>query len=371
MSGVLPCLIPPVEAVSRTPAGSLGDPLLDAYVEFVAARSRPNTVLATWFDLKVFFTVVGKPVGEVRPLDVLGFITAQRAGLSGLPDPQLLPVRAPEEGAGVSLRTIRRRLSTIGGLYAFLTVRGDVPINPVPRGLPTRREKFRPSQGVPLVRTSRTLPRILSPAEVDALTAALRTHRDRAMISAMLLGGLRRCEVLGLRLGDVNAGERQLFIADGKGGHQRRVPISPRFFEDLGAHLNTERPAGADSDRLFLVLKRPRRGNPLSAKGLEQVLASARERAGLTHGSCHELRHTCLTRLREAGMALEAVQAQAGHASIESTRIYLHLADDWLASQYRRAAEVIDAQVYTGAQGSPVLVHEPEPVSIPGFRRLR
>ena len=42
---------------------------------------------------------------------------------------------------------------------------------------------------------------------------------------------------------------------------------------------------------------------------------------------------------------MEAVQAQAGHASIESTRIYLHLADDWLASQYRRAAEAIDAQL--------------------------
>ena len=45
-------------------------------------------------------------------------------------------------------------------------------------------------------------------------------------------------------------------------------------------------------------------------------------------------------------MAFEAVQAQAGHASIESTRIYLHLADDWLASQYRKAAEVLDAQLY-------------------------
>ena len=45
-------------------------------------------------------------------------------------------------------------------------------------------------------------------------------------------------------------------------------------------------------------------------------------------------------------MALEAIQAQAGHASIESTRIYLHLADDWLAGQYRRAAEAIDAQVF-------------------------
>ena len=95
-----------------------------------------------------------------------------------------------------------------------------------------------------------------------------------------------------------------------------------------------------------MVLKGPRRGQPLSAGGLDEILA--RKRAGLEHATCHELRHTCLTRLREAGMALEAVQAQAGHASIESTRIYLHLADDWLAAQYRKAAEVIDAQVFAG-----------------------
>ena len=55
------------------------------------------------------------------------------------------------------------------------------------------------------------------------------------------------------------------------------------------------------------------------------------------------LRHTCLTRLREAGMALEAVQAQAGHRSIESTRIYLHLTNAWLADEYRRAADRIEA----------------------------
>jgi integrase/recombinase XerD len=44
-------------------------------------------------------------------------------------------------------------------------------------------------------------------------------------------------------------------------------------------------------------------------------------------------------------MALEAVQAQAGHLSIESTRVYLHLTNDWLASEYRRAAALIDADV--------------------------
>ena len=54
---------------------------------------------------------------------------------------------------------------------------------------------------------------------------------------------------------------------------------------------------------------------------------------GWSTGTCHQLRHTCLTRLREAGMSLEAVQAQAGHRSIESTRIYLHLTNDWLAER--------------------------------------
>jgi integrase/recombinase XerD len=175
---------------------------------------------------------------------------------------------------------------------------------------------------------------------------ALRTHRDRAMVAAMVLGGLRRCEVLGLRLDDLRVAERRLFIADGKGGHQRLIPISRRFFDHVAAYLEGERPADSSTDSLFVVLKGPNRGRPLSAYGLDEILERARRRAGLAHATCHELRHTCLTRLREAGMAVEAVQAQAGHASIESTRIYLHLADDWLASQYRRAAEVLDAQLF-------------------------
>jgi integrase len=158
--------------------------------------------------------------------------------------------------------------------------------------------------------------------------------------------------VLGLRLEDLRVAERRVFVAEGKGGRQRLVPVSGRFFAAVAAYLDAERPPG--SARVFVVLQGPRRGQPLTAKGMEVVLAAARRRAGLDHATCHELRHTCLTRLREAGMALEAVQAQAGHASIESTRIYLHLADDWLAAQYRKAAEVIDAQVFAGQPAAPV-----------------
>ncbi len=193
-----------------------------------------------------------------------------------------------------------------------------------------------------MIRRPRTLPRILAPEEVDAFLAALRTHRDRAMVHAMLLGGLRRCEVLGLRLGDVNAGGRRLFVADGKGGHQRLVPISPRFLTALAAYLDQERPRTSRTDRLFVALKGPNRGRPLSAAGLDEIVSAARDRAGLSRVTCHQLRHTCFTRLREAGMALEALQAQAGHRSIESTRIYLHLTNAWLAEEYRRTLDAID-----------------------------
>ena len=335
-----PCLMR-LRGPSGEPVVRLGMPLVDDYLEFLEGRSRPNTVLAAAYDLRVFFTAVPKPPAGVVPADVLGFITAQRTGHTS--ERALQPV---DEPGGVATSTVARRLSIISGFFAYLQVRGDITTNPVPRGLPTRRERSRPGQGVPLTRRTRRLPRILTPAEVDALTGALRTHRDRAMVAAMVLGGLRRCEVLGLRIEDLRVAERRVFIAEGKGGHQRLVPVSARFFTALATYFETERPADARTDRVFVVLKGPNRGNPLSVRGLDDVLAAAKRRAGLAHATCHELRHTCLTRLREAGMALEAIQAQAGHASIESTRIYLHLADDWLASQYRKAAEVIDAQVF-------------------------
>jgi site-specific recombinase XerD len=183
---------------------------------------------------------------------------------------------------------------------------------------------------------------VLDPDEVRALMGALRRWRDRAMVDAMVLGGLRRCEVLGLRLVDVRATERRVFIADGKGGHQRLVPISPRFFASVARYVNAERPERSATDRLFVVLKGPRRGAALHEDGLDEIVRAARVRAGLSHGTCHELRHTCLTRLREAGMSLEALQAQAGHRSIESTRVYLHLANDWLAGEYHRALSVLE-----------------------------
>ena len=246
MPVLYPCLIR-----SRRPSGEvvvrLGVPLVDDYLEFLAGRCRPNTVLAAGYDLKVFFTVVAKEPTAVGPADVLAFITAQRTGRVAA---QVLAGVDGERG-GVASSTVARRLSILSGFFSYLQARGDVPSNPVPRGLPTRRERSRPGQGVPLTRRVRRLPRILSPAEVDVLTAALRTHRDRAMVAAMVLGGLRRCEVLGLRLQDLRVAERRVFIAEGKGGHQRLVPVSSRFLIELAAYLGNDNLIWPHCDELF------------------------------------------------------------------------------------------------------------------------
>jgi site-specific recombinase XerD len=181
----------------------LGDRLVDRYLEFVAGRARPNTLRAVAFDLKTFFMVVGKDPVEVAAADVFEFLAHQRGDRT--------VVRLTDWESGVSARTLARRLSSVSGLYAYAIARGDTPVrcNPVPRGLATRRLGGGRGWRVPLVRVPRTLSMILAPADADRFVAALRTQRDRAMVGAMLLAGLRRCEVLGLRFADVQVADRR------------------------------------------------------------------------------------------------------------------------------------------------------------------
>ncbi len=138
MSVLVPCLIRTSGAAGE-PVLRLGLPLVDDYLEFLAGRCRPNTVLAAAYDLKVFFTVVAKEPEEVVPADVLAFITAQRSGRSTAQ--VLAGVDRSAEVGGVATSTVARRLSIISGFFAYLQARGDVLVNPVPRGLPTRRER--------------------------------------------------------------------------------------------------------------------------------------------------------------------------------------------------------------------------------------
>jgi site-specific recombinase XerD len=228
------------------PAVRLGHPVIDRYLEFVEARARYNTLLAATSDLRVFFTEIDKEPADVVVSDVLAFITAQRQPLF-----EGKVVRLSDGGSGLMASTIKRRLSSLSGFFSYLVMIGERESNPVPKGLSTRRSRKDKGALVPLVRTPRVLPKILEPAEVDALMGALRRWRDRAMVEAMVLGGLRRCEVLGLRPRRPASRRRQGVCL----GRQRGTPASRPDLSTVlpvGGDLSLDRTPRARRDRSAL-----------------------------------------------------------------------------------------------------------------------
>ena len=110
----------------------LGHDLVDAYLRFVAARCRPNTVLAAGFDLLVFFSFAGIGPVDVTAGDVLGFVADQRRPRSGN------VVRLADGEGGLSARTVQHRLATLSGLFGYLVATGEMDASPMPSGLTSR-----------------------------------------------------------------------------------------------------------------------------------------------------------------------------------------------------------------------------------------
>lgn len=311
--------------------------LVDDYLDFVRCRCRPNTWLNYAHDLKIFFNIVDKPAIEVSTADVFRFIRCQFQGQAGP------AVDAPLEG--VSARTIKRRLCAVSGLYNYLLMHDDPPVrrNPVPSGFMLRGQipSSRPRLN-PLLRVPKTLPQLVPVEQVQRFLASLNTYRDKAMILLMALGGLRKSEVLGLEAADLDPVQGTVLVREGKGGRQRVCCVAPLFFRVLRRYQDEERPQ-TSAVKLFVVLKSHRRGQPLSVSGLNTIITYHRRLAETPDLSCHRLRHTCLTMLREAGMSLEALQQQAGHKNINTTRVYLHLSNQALRDEYFKVSEQLFA----------------------------
>jgi len=319
---------------------SLGLPEADAYLKFVRDRCRFNTLLSYSYDLQVFLNSIQKPVLEITPIDILAFIESQQSASNRQGRTNGLSIKGP----GLSNRTIKRRIAAVTGFYEYLSVYHDLPLktSPIPRGLVRRKTSWgnwygRPAT-TPLVRAPETLPRPLDSEEISPFIDSMRFHRDKAMVLLMLLAGLRKSEVLKLALDDIDFGQRTLTVKEGKGGHRRVVAISDTGLQDLISYLNKERPTSI-SDRVFLVMKGRNRGQPMTVGALDTIIEYHREKANTPGIQCHRLRHTCFTKLRQGGMSLEALQAQAGHRSINTTRIYLHLCPRELQEEYLRMSD--------------------------------
>jgi site-specific recombinase XerD len=179
---------------------------------------------------------------------------------------------------------------------------------------------------MPLRRTPRELPEILSANELEALFAAVDNQQHRALLMTTYAGGLRVSEVVKLRPGDIDSQRMMIRVVCGKRAKDRYTLLSVRLLEELRAYWRAYRPA------IWLFPGR-RPEEPFNDDTARLVFNQAKAKAGIRKaGSIHLLRHCFATHLLEADVNLRTIQILMGHASIETTAWYLHLSCKKLAA---------------------------------------
>jgi integrase/recombinase XerD len=172
---------------------------------------------------------------------------------------------------------------------------------------------------MPLRRTPRQLPEILSAEELQGLFAAADNQQHRALLMTTYGGGLRVSEVVKLRPRDIDSQRMMIRVVAGKRARDRYTLLSVRLLEELRAYWRAYRPV-----TWLFPSRNPER--PFNDDKAREVFNRAKAKAGIRKaGSIHLLRHCFATHLLEAGVDLRTIQILMGHGSIDSTVWYLHV----------------------------------------------
>lgn len=184
-----------------------------------------------------------------------------------------------------------------------------------------------PAAKIKLPKKARRLPKlILSAEEVKKLMAApdMRTHegyRNRVILEILYDTGIRRSELAGIRLSDLDV-KAGFALIHGKGGKDRVVPMSARVCELVNNYIIGVRPSFlADEDDGYLILNRW--GKKMHHMAVYMAVRRCVELAGIRKSiSTHTFRHTCATHMLKNGAPVRHVQELLGHESLESTQVY-------------------------------------------------
>lgn len=173
----------------------------------------------------------------------------------------------------------------------------------------------------------RRLPEILSQEEVAAMLAVTNSLRDRAILMALYGGGLRLGEVQNLRTGDIDSGRMVLRIVQGKGRKDPYVRLPDTLLRELRAYWKVHRPAGP------LLFPGNNPNGLLCSATIQRFVRNAARKAGITKRiTPHSLRHAYATHHLEQGTNLREIQLLLGHASLNSTTMYTHVARNSVAA---------------------------------------
>jgi len=234
--------------------------------------------------------------------------------------------------------TINRRLDVLQRFMAFQSGRLHLAFASPSPGPVT----FRRGRGASRirVRTAHLLVTPLTDKQAVTFFNTLRTARDRAITLLMWANGLRSCEILSLSPGDVDFHNMSLRIL-GKGRKERMLPLAEPVAKLLLQYLAHERPAHSAA-MFFVVLKGPRRGQPMTYTGLHRVFRYHRLISKVPNANAHRFRHTFGANMTRCRVPLAILAKMMGHSSPQTTLRYIQLNDQEVRRQYEEALATLN-----------------------------
>ena len=279
--------------------------LLPQYLQYLHALGRsPHTIKGARYDLNAFIRFLDSE--RVYELDDLNRdIIAEYQ--------QDLAFRLTHKGTLLSIRSQSQLLTVVRGFTRFLK-ENDYLLND-------------PGESIKLPRNPKKLPKcILTIEEVNKLlnapdTRSNRGYRNRIMLEVLYDTGIRRSEVLGIMLKDMDLDAGYIQVL-GKGNKERVVPLGKRVCDMIRSYTLSVRPhfiQGDDPGFLFLN----RWGSQMHPNAVWAVVKGSAKLARLKKNvSTHTLRHTCATHMLRNGAPIRHIQEMLGHESLESTQVY-------------------------------------------------
>lgn len=222
-------------------------------------------------------------------------------------------------GKPLTFRTQGQRLVPVRHYFKWLTRENIILYNPASELEAPRAERRLP----PTPLTATETEKVMAKADLATITGV----RDRAIMEVFYATGIRRAELIGLTVFDIDTGRTALAIRQGKGRRDRMVPLGERAFKWLVHYRDEIRPklvgprdlTGNDGGMLFLT----RNGAPFAPKRLSERIKAYVDGAKIGKaGSCHLFRHTAATLMLEGGADTRYIQALLGHESLDSTQLY-------------------------------------------------
>jgi integrase/recombinase XerD len=221
-----------------------------------------------------------------------------------------------KDGQPLAVASQHSRLAPLKVWFKWLTYRKYMPQDPA-----AELELPRIGYKLPNVMNRDEAERVLSQPNVGEPLGI----RDRAMLEILYSSGLRRMELLHLKLYDVDQKHGLVTVRQGKGKRDRVVPIGERTLAWLDMYLNSLRPEivrKPDNGIVFLTSN----GVPFTPNHLSWLARQYVKSAGIGKGgACHIFRHTMATLMLEGGADIRYIQAMLGHVRLDTTQIYTHV----------------------------------------------